>query len=245
MDHAGTAIVLTSRPHGEHHAIVRFLDLQAGLLAGFVHGARSRRRRADLVPGGRVRLALSRRPGADLPVARIEAEASRALLAFDPSVGPIVAYLLECPARLLAEGDPCPELAGALDGLLEAMLRGDAGWPRDFVRFEARLLAELGVGLDLAACALTGSHDRLEFVSPRSGRAVSGPAAQGQPWAHRLLRLPPFLRDPTSAEGDLVDGLRLTGHFLARHAWPLAPRLGPLRARAVARLERHPAGAVR
>jgi DNA repair protein RecO (recombination protein O) len=90
------------------------------------------------------------------------------------------------------------------------------------VRFELELLRELGYGLDLSCCALTGTAADLAFVSPRSGRAVSRAAAGD--WAPRLLKLPSFLLDEDAAddEADLAacrDGLALTGHFLARDAF--------------------------
>src|SRR5215510_14675924 len=52
----------------------------------------------------------------------------------------------------------------------------------------ARLLAELGFGLDLSECAATGIDADLANVSPRSGRAVSRDA--GKPYCDRLLNLP-------------------------------------------------------
>jgi DNA repair protein RecO (recombination protein O) len=93
-------------------------------------------------------------------------------------------------------------------------------------RFELDFLAELGFGLDLAACAATGAKDELVFVSPRSGRAVS--RAAGEPYRDKLMRLPVFLRQGEESEtappspGDLVDAFALTGFFLDRHAF--APR---------------------
>ena len=53
------------------------------------------------------------------------------------------------------------------------------------------LLDELGFGLDLGSCAATGSNDKLIYVSPKSGRAVSESA--GAEYRDRLLRLPSFL----------------------------------------------------
>src|SRR5205807_2433934 len=94
------------------------------------------------------------------------------------------------------------------------------------------LLAELGFGLDLARCAATGAVVNLEYVSPKSGRAVSRHA--GAPWRDRLLRLPAFLLDEGNAQAvspdDIVDGFALTGFFLAKHV--LEPRgLGASEAR--------------
>lgn len=84
--------------------------------------------------------------------------------------------------------------------------------------FELALLDELGLGLDLSACALTGAVDGLAYVSPRTGRAVT--EAAGAPWADRLLPLPRCLfTEEAPGWSDLVDGFALTGHFLARNIW--------------------------
>ena len=93
------------------------------------------------------------------------------------------------------------------------------------IRFELAMLAELGFGLDLEACAATGATTELIYVSPKSGAAVSRMA--GAPFHDRLLRLPAFLRqDEAAANGwsdqDLSDGFALTGFFLLRHV--LEPR---------------------
>ena len=77
------------------------------------------------------------------------------------------------------------------------------------------MLAELGFGLDLDSCAVSGSNDDLVAVSPKSGRAVS--AAEAEPYAGRLLPLPAFVRDGGAAPWQQIDeGLALTGHFLER-----------------------------
>ena len=87
-------------------------------------------------------------------------------------------------------------------------------WPAVYVRFEAGLLDDLGFGLDLSSCAATGTMDDLVWVSPRTGRAVSREA--GQPYADKLLKLPPFMLGAQAglADGDVGSGLDLTGHFL-------------------------------
>ena len=91
------------------------------------------------------------------------------------------------------------------------------------------MLAELGFGLDLDRCVASGTEEDLGFVSPKSGAAVSRGAAFG--YEAKLLRLPPFLlTGGEAAWSDIFDGLRLTGHFLARdilvdrRADPLAAR---------------------
>ena len=123
--------------------------------------------------------------------------------------------------RLLAEREPHAGIHDALEAILDRL--DDAGLAAPMIaRFELDFLAELGFGLDLAACAATGATTELVYVSPRTGRAVSRGA--GEAYRDRLMRLPAFLRseaDPQSAD-DLADAFTLTGFFLERHAF--APR---------------------
>jgi len=116
--------------------------------------------------------------------------------------------------------------------LLDA-LAADDGWMPAYAEWELGLLAELGFGLDLARCAVTGATADLVYVSPNSGRAVS--AAAGEPYRDRLLKLPPFLRAETTgvpALGDVLDALALAGFFLERHVFaPHGRGLPPARTR--------------
>ena len=58
----------------------------------------------------------------------------------------------------MPEGQPYPRLYEALDGLLAAIEAAPSasGWGAALVRYELLLLAELGFGLDLERCAVTG-----------------------------------------------------------------------------------------
>src|SRR5690606_6540922 len=97
---------------------------------------------------------------------------------------------------------------------------------------------DLGFGLDLSKCAATGAVDELVWVSPRTGRAVS--RAAGQPYADRLLPLPPFLLSAQQglAPGDVGAGLNLTGHFLETFVFEVMNKpLPPARVRLIDRLE--------
>lgn len=89
-------------------------------------------------------------------------------------------------------------------------------WTLLYLRWEVALLEDLGFGLDLSACAATGINDELIYVSPKSGRAVSRSA--GEPWADRMLPLPPCLRgEGDGPDSEIAAGLTTTGHFLQKH----------------------------
>jgi DNA repair protein RecO (recombination protein O) len=118
----------------------------------------------------------------------------------------------------LAEREPVPRLFEAFTSLLDAV-DADPGWAAQYVRWEVYLLAELGYGLDLGCCAVSGAMSGLVYVSPRTGRAVSQEA--GAAWKDRLLALPAFLLDSSAPadRGAVAVGLALTGYFLRRHVY--------------------------
>ncbi|MFN7398494.1 MAG: DNA repair protein RecO [Sandaracinobacter sp.] len=235
LSFADEALVLTSLPHSENGAVVRFLTFTGGLRAGYVPGGRGKGKRALLHPGNRVALDLRARAEGQLARATVELAESRALLAFAPMPAAMLGWLTELTAAALAEAVPHPRLAEALDALLGGL---SAGMDRDSARaalsrYELLLLEAEGFGLDLTACALGGPVADLAFVSPKTGRAVSRQMAAGQPWAPQLLALPPFLlAGGPATPAEALQALALSGHFLARH-WLSGERLVAARARAI------------
>lgn len=211
------AIIVAIRPHGESGAIVRALTAEAGLLAGYVRGGRSRQHRPVLQPGNVILGDWRARTEDQLPALVAELVHSRAPLFREPLPAAAIDWATALTAAALPEGQPYPPLHSALEGLLDAIEAAPAarGWAVAMVRYELLLLALLGFGLDLEQCAATGATEDLAFVSPKSGMAVSAAAATG--YESRLFRMPPFLRQGGAAEwDDILDGLRLTGHFLDR-----------------------------
>ncbi|HEY8591374.1 MAG TPA: DNA repair protein RecO [Sphingomicrobium sp.] len=211
------AIVCALRTHGEHGAIVRLMTPQHGLQAAYVRGARGRRMRPVLIPGNVVEAQLSSRTDAQLPQASVELVHSRGPLLAEPLPTAAIDWVTVLTATALPEGQPYPLLYEALEALLDAIEAAPSasGWGTGLVRYELLLLGELGFGLDLDRCAVTGSNDGLVAVSPKSGRAIS--AAEAEPYAGRLLPLPPFVREGGRGSWEeIAQGLQLTGHFLLR-----------------------------
>lgn len=211
------ATILALRPHGEHGAIVKMMTPEHGLQAGYVRGARGRQLRPVLLAGNEVSATLSSRTEGQLAQATVELSHSRAPLLAEPLPAAAIDWLCALTATALPEAQPYPRIYTALDGLLAAIEAAPAasGWGAALVRYELLLLAELGFGLDLDRCALSGTEEDLVAVSPRSGRAVS--RAEAEPYQGKLLPMPPFMRMGGSATwSEILDGLTLTGHFLHR-----------------------------
>lgn len=193
-----------------------------------------------LVPGNLVEARLRSRTEDQLAHAEVELTHSRAPLLSEPLPAAAIEWVTALTATALPEAQPYDRLYDALDALLALIEAAPSalGWAGPLVRYELLLLAELGFGLDLERCAVSGSNDDLVAVSPRSGRAVS--AAEAEPYAGRLLSLPAFLRSGDAASWmEVRQGLELTGHFLDRDVLTgRAAALGEARNRLVDRLLR-------
>ena len=226
MDWTDDGIVLSTRKHGETSAIVHLLTRQNGVAAGLVRGGTGKRARGQLQPGNLLHAHWRGR----LPehLGTLTCEMSEAL----------GAGVMDDAAALAAVGSACALTLMALpeheahpavfDGLLVLLRSMDEGsWPTVYVKWELGLLQELGFGLDFSECAATGETEDLVYVSPKSGRAVSGSA--GEPYKGKLLPLPVFLLDGGAADSadDIQRGLQLTGHFLAEHVLKPAGRALP------------------
>ena len=223
MQWTDEGILLGTRRHGEANAIIEVMTRQHGRHLGLVRGAAGARLRPVLQPGNSIRVDWRARLDDHLGHYTVEGLRLRAasFLSVPHAVYGVTHLAALC--RLLPERDTHLEVHDLLEAALEH-LDDPAIVALNVVRFELRLLAELGFGLDLASCAATGTRDDLVYVSPKSGRAVSRVA--GTPWHDRLLRLPAFLHVEAVAEhpsrDDLRDAFALTGFFLTRHV--LEPR---------------------
>ena len=214
MEFHEEAFVLSARAHGDTGVVVDLLTETHGRHAAFVAGGASRRMKPFLQPGARVIADYRARTSDHLGSARLEPVGEGPSALFDDGLALTgLAAAAAVAQGALPEREPHPGAFLAFEALMAAF-QIPSVWPAIFVRFEAGLLEDLGFGLDLSRCAVTGTMDDLIWVSPRTGRAVSREA--GAPYADKLLKLPPFMLGAQAglSEGDVRSGLDLTGHFL-------------------------------
>lgn len=237
MEWTEDAFVLSARAHGEAGAIVEILTEGRGRFAAHVAGGASRKMKPFLQSGARVVARYRARTSENLGSAMLEPVGEGPAALFDdPLALAGLSSAAAVAAGALPEREAHPGAFAAFEALTEA-LNHDAVWPAVLVRFEAGLLDELGFGLDLSRCAVSGGADDLIYVSPKSGRAVSREA--GAPYRDKLLKLPPFMLSSQGGlgEGDVGEGLALTGHFLERNVFgPLNRPLPPARVWLIERL---------
>lgn len=234
MEWSDEGIVLSARKHGETSVIVNLLTRDHGRHAGLVRGGTGTSARGLYQPGNRVAAVWRARLAEHLGSYRCElTHAHAAEVLDDPAALALLGAACAVAEACLPEREPHPR---AFEGLAK-LVAAPAGAVA-YVAWELDLLAELGFGLDLSACAATGGNDQLAYVSPKSGRAVSRTA--GEPYKDLLLPLPGFLTSQKGGDpAEVLAGLRLTGYFLERHVLePHGRRLPDARTRLVDRFAR-------
>jgi DNA repair protein RecO (recombination protein O) len=215
MQWTDEGIVLGVKRHGEANAIAELFTREHGRHLGLVRGGFGSRLKPVLQPGNSVSAVWRARLDEHLGAYTVEPVSIRTATLFTAHHALFAVTHLAALVRLLPERDPHESVYGDLDAILGYLDDANA-IAAHVARFELRMLAELGFGLDLSSCAATGVTDELIYVSPKSGRAVSREG--GEPWQDRLLRLPVFLNDLDAIPSphDLADAFALTGHFLER-----------------------------
>lgn len=218
MEWSGEGLIIGVRRHGETSVIAEVMVEGRGRQLGLIRGGRSSKLAATLQPGNSVQITWRARLEEHLGLfTTIEVTDSRAASLIVDRTRLYASQLLCDHLRLLPERDAHDRLLGLsiriLDGNLSPNALGMA-----LARFELTLLDELGFGLDLSSCAMTGVTSGLTHVSPKSGRAVCLAAAA--PYIGRLLELPAFLlEDAPATPSDLEAAFALTGYFLDMHIW--------------------------
>ncbi|MDF3023051.1 MAG: recombination and repair protein RecO [Alphaproteobacteria bacterium] len=215
-----SGIILSLRPHGENGGIVSLLTQNHGRAAGYVYGINSSRVRGMLEIGNLVSAQWSAKTHDQLGAYAMELDTSFAGNIIDSPVK-LTALQSACALadKTLPEHETHPGVYEGMLALLNAF--GSEIWPAAYIYWEIALLRELGFGLDFSKCVATGATENLRYVSPKSGCAVSEDAAE--PYKDVMLRLPPFLRGEARLDpADVLDGLKLTGHFLLHRVFSQA-----------------------
>jgi len=236
MQWSEEGLIIGVRRHGETSVILEIMTSIRGRHLGLVRGGRSSKQRATLQAGNSVQITWRARLEDHLGQFSAELVKSRAAAIIGERNKLNVAQLVFSHLRLLAERDPHPRL---LKFVLEILDDGGDIFHQSqmLALLELALLEELGFGLDLNSCAISGKTSGLTHVSPKTGRAVTKEAAGN--YVDRLFKLPLFFqRDQSASSAQVLEALQLTGHFLHRHIWGVREISPPMqREQIIAQLE--------
>ena len=112
----------------------------------------------------------------------------------------------------LPKNNPQIKIYNKTINLMEDLLSKD--WAVKYIFWELFLLSELGYGLDLEKCVVSGKKENLIYISPKSGKAVS--KKEGEKYKNKLFNLPKFLinKNVKPTNDSLKQAISLTGFFI-------------------------------
>ncbi len=220
-------LLLAVTRHGEGSARLTVLTQEHGLWNGLAR-ASSRKGVAFPPVGSRLQVQWSARLESHLGRFVCETLLTTSGTLFDaPTALFALQSLCALCQRALPERDPCRDFYECTLALSQT-IDGSRRWLADYLRWENRLLAECGFGLDISCCCATGSERGLAWLSPRTGRAISREGIESPlvaPYRGRLLALPPALLGESGEQsmgcGQWFEGLRVLGFFLGKCLEPL------------------------
>jgi DNA repair protein RecO (recombination protein O) len=202
------SIVLSSRIFAENSRIVTVFSRDVGKTSGLARGIKT-----PIQPGDINDVLWRGRLAEQLGTFKMENIFSPFVHIFANSQK---IYAMESACTLCSNGlpekAPHPNLFDTLQSFLLSIPAEN--WLINYVFLEVSFLAEVGMGLDLSKCAVTGKAENLFYISPRTGHAVIREA--GENYRDRLFVIPKFLisNDHRPSNSDLLEALRITGHFL-------------------------------
>ncbi len=181
-----TGILISLRPFSERDLIAHIFTYEYGIMCGMMRGAAVARKNKPLV--GQVGAATwNARLDSQLGTFHWDAEKNLAApLMMDAVRLSFMNAALDLLDALLPERAQYDALYNETIDLLTKMATNN---PHDaYLAWEINLLRELGYALDTSRCAACGKTTDLNYLSPRTGRAVCDACAA--PYISKLYKLP-------------------------------------------------------
>ncbi len=181
-----TGILSSLRPLGERDLIAHIFTYDYGIMCGMMRGAAVARKNKPLV-GQIGAVTWNARLDSQLGTFHWDAEKNLAApLMLDAGRLSFMNAALDLLDTLLPEREQYNALYNETIDLLTQMATNN---PRDaYLTWEINLLRELGYALDTSHCASCGGTQNLNYLSPRTGRAVCDACAA--PYISKLYKLP-------------------------------------------------------
>jgi len=199
--------------------LIKILTKDNGIYSGLIRIKKNQGNSGVNIPGNTLSVNWRARLSEHLGFFNTELIKSRSSNYLNSSINLEVLNSICSLMDIFPEREECIDLYNIIEELLDN-LNNTRLWPFLYIKFELLFIERMGYGLDLSSCAVNGSTDNLNWVSPKTGRAVSALGAKG--WEDRLLKLPEFLGQneiKSVSKADLLDSLKLTEFFLIKRVY--------------------------
>ena len=217
MQFSGEGYIIKVKNHGERSAIVTLVCPKYGKIVGYVDGALRKRTVGTFQLGNYISFNAYARLEENMPSLKgVELVCSNvACFMADEKKTDALISMSKLIDECLAEHDDLGGFYSTVDAFFKHI--SDKNWLAYYSFFEFYLLDFLGIGLDIAKCAVTGMSNDLRYISPKTGRAVCSKV--GEPYKERLYSYPQYIVEhnykPNGKE--IANVLTMTGSFLKRN----------------------------
>lgn len=186
--------VVGVRPYGETSSIIDVFTEEAGLIKGYVKGARTQKNAGIYQKGNLVQLTHTRRLSEQLGT--IQADLVQCVwheLSIKRLYFKIFNVLCDLKLLILAHHVYEPVIYDNFKNFITFLLEDPSTQKvkEYYVHYLYLVLEQVGYAPDFKRCGVSGVCNELIYVSPKSLKAIS--RAVGYPYHHKLLLLPEFL----------------------------------------------------
>lgn len=213
MKFSDIGIVLSHIKYGDTSIIVKIFSQEHGIIKGLVNG--QKKNSAILQTGNQISFEWNGRLEEHLGKLKPEIEKAYPLLFFSNYVKLIsISSICKLIELTIPEKDPSPEFFKIFINYLENL--NSEEWLKNYCLLELEILKNCGFGLDFSECAVSGSSDKLIYISPKTGAAVTKEV--GEKYHEKLFKIPEFYHDNKIRTNitEILESLRITRYFLAK-----------------------------
>lgn len=206
------AIILNVKEFGETSLLLTLFSKEHGKWSGLLKNSNNQSQKAVLQPGNIIKAEWYARIDEQLGTFKVIEiiNSFLAKLINNPKNLKLTANALLITNKYLIEREPAGNIYSELYYFINNIS------PQNEVYYKITMLKELGYGLDLTKCAVTGEQKNLTYISPKTGRAVSEKA--GGIYKEKLFVLPEFLinHNIIANENDIENAKNITDYFLKK-----------------------------
>lgn len=217
MQFSAEGYIIKLRNHGEKSLIITLICPQYGKIVGYIKGALTKRNLGIFQLGNYISFnAYCRVEGNMLNLKGVELLHSHtADFIMDTDKIGALSSMCNLLDVCLAENDNLGKFYSVINDFFTHI--NNANWLVYYSFFEYHLLDFLGIGLDINECAVTGKNNNLQYISPKTGRAVCGEI--GEPYKEKLYAYPHYIVDKNYSpnRSEVADLLTMTGNFLNKN----------------------------
>ncbi len=190
MQFSDCGYIVNLKKHGENSLIVTVVCKDHGKLIGYCSHCYNKKSAPVFQLGNFVKINAYSRLEENMLSFKLELITPHSVdFMFDEIKLSVLSSFCELCNTCLPEKEPLERFYWYVESFFNLIHQDN--WLTHYCYFEFYLLEYLGIGLDLSECSATGSTQNLQYVSPKTAKAVCAQA--GEPFKDRLFAYPHFI----------------------------------------------------